>query len=245
MLLLALASVVWATPPKPSAPKTSAPKAKAQQTIVIIGSSTAAGVGASPLSECWASRYAAYVAENAPSVRVVNLAVGGYTTYQLLPSASKPTPHRPLVDKERNITAALAMQPAAIIINLGGNDEMDNFTESETIANYEAIIAAAFLQHVPVWVTTPKPVQRSAEQRRQMLRVRDWTLRRFRDFAIDFWSGLAAPDGSLLSAYNSGDGIHANNAGHALLFDRVVAAGILERILKNEDDHPAEEERRR
>jgi hypothetical protein len=55
--------------------------------IVILGSSTAAGNGASTPSESWASQFTDYLDELSATNTVDNLAVGGYTTEDILPVA--------------------------------------------------------------------------------------------------------------------------------------------------------------
>jgi hypothetical protein len=56
--------------------------------------------------------------------------------------------------------------------------------------------------------------------------MRDSTLARFGARAIDFWTGLAQQDGSIDPAFDSGDGVHLNDAGHEILFRRAVDAGV-------------------
>jgi hypothetical protein len=61
--------------------------------------------------------------------------------------------------------------------------------------------------------------------------MRDSTYVRLGNYAIDFWTELANEDGTINSIYNSGDGIHLNEAGHRILFERVVEAKIYEQII--------------
>jgi hypothetical protein len=43
---------------------------------------------------------------------------------------------------------------------------------------------------------------------------------------IDFWTGVANPDGSINAVYNS-DNVHVNDDGHKLFFNRVVKTNII------------------
>ena len=52
---------------------------------------------------------------------------------------------------------------------------------------------------------------------------------------MDFWNGLADMEGRLFSGYDAGDGVHLNDAGHRLLFERVVASAK-EDVVENLDD---------
>jgi len=51
---------------------------------VVLGSSTAAGTGASSPDSAWVSRYRQYVQRLNGANQVTNLAVGGFTTWRIL-----------------------------------------------------------------------------------------------------------------------------------------------------------------
>ncbi len=199
--------------------------------VVVIGSSTAAGTGANPIDSAWVNRYEAYLKKLHPENQLVNLARGGYQTYHLLPTGSKIPPRRPYPDTLRNITQALALLPDAIIVNLPSNDAAAGYGPAEQLANFEAIALAALSQEVPIWFTTTQPRDLSPEKIALQMAVRDSILRRYPDRSINFWQTLAGPDGRIDPALNSGDGIHVNNTGHALLFDRVRALNMLDAIV--------------
>jgi lysophospholipase L1-like esterase len=73
--------------------------------VVVLGSSTSVGVGASPIDSSWVSRYIVYLKSLNPQNEVINLAKSGYTTYHLLPDG-----YDDWVDPNRNITRALTLQ---------------------------------------------------------------------------------------------------------------------------------------
>ncbi|MCB9316312.1 MAG: hypothetical protein H6569_09255 [Lewinellaceae bacterium] len=195
--------------------------------IVVIGSSTAAGSGANPIDSAWVPRYSHFLQNTNPENTVTNLAMGGYNTYHLLPTASPPTPNRPTPDTLRNITRALALHPDGIIINLPSNDAASGYSAEEQLANFNTIVQAANAAGVPIWVCTTQPRNFSADKIQIQLAVRDSILQRYGDFAVNFWDDVAAPDGWINPLFNSGDGVHLNNAGHRLLFNRVVQKNLL------------------
>jgi lysophospholipase L1-like esterase len=207
--------------------------------VVILGSSTAQGANASPLSESWASLYAAQLASAIPGSQVVNLALGGYSTFNVMPTGYVPpstwntSGNQPAAG--RNITAALSYNPDLIIINLPTNDADIHVPVDQQMANYQVIIAAAAAQHVPVWVTTPQPRTTLDGPGHLLLSAMvPATYDAFQERTVDFWTGLGDANGNILAAYNS-DGTHLNNAGHAVLFDRInltvsTAAGTLPAI---------------
>lgn len=194
--------------------------------IVVIGSSTAFGTGAHPPDSAWVNRYRAYLQTLQPGNEVINLALGGYQTYHLMPSRFKAPAGRPAPDTLRNITRALSLKPDGIILNLPSNDASAGYSIAEQLANFESITQEASAAQVPIWISTTQPRHFSADKILTQFVVRDSILRRYGDMAIDFWSGTAQPNGLIESQYNSGDGIHLNNAGHRLLFEQVRAKHI-------------------
>ncbi|MFK7923491.1 MAG: GDSL-type esterase/lipase family protein [Bacteroidia bacterium] len=189
--------------------------------IVVLGSSTAAGAGASSGDSAWVGRYRDYLQTINPSNQVINLAVGGYNTYRLMPTGYQQPTGRPAADTVRNITAGIAQNPDAIIVNLPSNDVGAGFSVLEQIANFDTIVKRAEAANIPIWICTTQPRNFSnAAQRQMQVEVRDSINLRYAPFTIDFWSTIAAPDYTIDSTYNSGDGVHLNDSGHRILFER-------------------------
>lgn len=197
--------------------------------IVVLGSSTAEGVGSSPRDSSWVNRYTAHIKGLNPEHSVVNLGRGGYTTYHIRPTGTSVPAGRPAPDTQRNITRALQFEPDAIIVNMPSNDATSGYSLAEQLASYDLVLAAA--GDIPVWIATTQPRNLSATGRANLMAMRDSTFARFGSRALDFWTAIAQADGTIAPAYNSGDGIHLNNAGHRLLFQRVVAADLVSAIL--------------
>lgn len=201
--------------------------------IVVLGSSTALGIGPFNPNNAWVIRYKNYLQGINPANEIINRASGGYTTYHIMPSGYLPPPNRPFPDNSRNISNALSWNPDAIIINLPSNDAAFGYSVSEQLANYDSVLAVADAANVPVWISTTQPRNLSTTGRQNLMNMRDSTFARFGDKAIDFWTDLAMPDGTINPIYDSGDGVHLNDAGHGILFNRVVAAGILDSLLSD------------
>lgn len=202
------------TPHSPRIP----PKIK----IVVIGSSTAEGVGASVPDSSWVNRYRRFLQKINPQNEVVNLAKGGYTTYHLLPSAFTSPEDRPSPDTIRNITTALAEKPSGIILNLPSNDSAKEWETGEQLAGFEKIIQPALREEIPIWVCTTQPRNfEKSEQIQSQYDVRDSIIVRYGDFVLDFWTAAADERGWIKKSVDSGDGIHINDLGHRLLFQEV------------------------
>lgn len=195
--------------------------------IVVLGSSTAAGTGPTTVDSAWVWRYRAYLAKLDTRYDVQNLAMGGYTTYRILPTGSATVSNQP-IDVNRNITKAITLNPNGIIINMPSNDANNGFSVEVQIANYRKILEDAGIANVPVWITTPQPkyFSDSNKLRIQLDMLAQTPLEFGNDSVLDFWTGFAVQGGNgIVSQYNV-DGTHLNNAAHKILFERVVAKNI-------------------
>jgi lysophospholipase L1-like esterase len=204
------------------------------QTIVILGPSTAEGMGVGNSDSAWAKRYCRHVHCLYPQIRVVNLAKAGYTSYHVMPDNTVFRGKRPQPERQRNITAAFRHDPVAIIVNFATNDIADGYSVDEQLGNYCATVRYAAettslvspQRPVAVRLTTPQPRNLNTQGRHSLMELRDSIHARFGDMTIDFWSDIAQRDGRIRRVYNSGDGTHLNDLGHGVLFERVVAADV-------------------
>lgn len=203
-------------------------------TIVVLGSSTAFGTGASPRENGWVFQYENYLHAQNPDHTIHNLAWGGYTSYKIMPDEFRRA-GRPNPDPERNITKALSYNPDAIIINLPSNDITNFFPLPEFTANLDSVKSMANNAGVVCFISTTQPRNEEIHERDQLIFMKDTILNRYQEFSIDFWSGIAITEeenesarGEIKDAYNFGDGIHLNNAGHTLLAERTIDKEILE-----------------
>lgn len=200
---------------------------QAQHTVVILGSSTSAGTGATNYDSSYAGRYGKYLTSLNTGWKLVNLAVGGYTTYQLMPTGNKPPTGRPAPDAAHNLTKALSLHPDVIFLSLGSNDIGNNYATTETDANYDSIRTIGIRAGVRFWVSTPMPrTAQDSAGRVKILALRARVMDKYKPRAIDFYDSLGDAVGNYYPAFNSGDGIHTNDRGHKLLFNRVVAANF-------------------
>ncbi|GAB3048352.1 SGNH/GDSL hydrolase family protein [Spirosoma pulveris] len=192
------------------------------QTIVIIGSSTAAGWGASDYKYAWAGRLTQELSKD----RVVNLAKGGYTSYQLLPTNAPHPANRPEADTLRNLNAALKEKPTTLIISISSNDLIIGCSVEEIITNFNVIRSKALAAGVAhVLITTPLPRNYSAEVTANLLLQRDLVLKNYGTSAINIFDPLANEQQQTKPELLSSDGIHPNDKGHAVLF--TIISGYL------------------
>ncbi|MBE0641913.1 MAG: SGNH/GDSL hydrolase family protein, partial [Bacteroidales bacterium] len=194
--------------------------------IVVLGSSTAAGAGASTADSSWVNRYRNYLQGINPKNEVINLAVGGFSTYRIMPDDFNPPAGKPLPDTLHNVTQALSHSPDAIIINLPSNDVALGFTTAEQLNNFDSLSKVISQTGTDLWVTTTQPRDFSPGNVLLQMEVRDSILAKWGSRAIDLWTGFANAAGTLDSSVNSGDGIHLNDNGHLLVFNRVRDAEL-------------------
>lgn len=200
-------------------------------TVVVLGSSTAFGTGASTYDSSWVGKFTAYLSRKNSQNIVYNLGIPGFTTYQnLCPTGFIPPANRPSPNSSFNITAALEIHPDAIIINMPSNDAANGYSQAEQQANFERTMHLADSANVPVWVTTTQPRNNmSAGQIANLIAMRDWIYTRFANKAVDFWTTVANGDGSIVPFYDFDD-VHLNNAGHDVFYNRMKAETILDSL---------------
>lgn len=192
--------------------------------VVVLGSSTAFGMGPSHPDSAWVNRFRAAAQLVDPVRTVTNLAMPGYTTYHLMPDGFVPPAGRPTPDTARNITEAVDLGADAVLINLPSNDAMNGWSVGTQLANYDLMLAEA--AGIPVWISTTQPRNTTPATRANLAEMKDSTLARWGDQAVDFWTTIANPDGTINGAWDSGDGVHLNNAAHGILFARVDAKDV-------------------
>ncbi len=195
--------------------------------FVILGSSTAAGTGASSTANSWVGLFRTYVQNINPEAVVVNLAVGGFTTYHVMPTGYIPPAGRPQPSPNNNITKALSYNPLAIIINLPSNDAANNYPVEEQMANFATITGEIVTLGLPFRLTTTQPRNFSnPAQLQNLIDVRTAIINTYGSNAVNIFDELAQPDGTIKPLYNSGDGIHLNDAGHYYIYQEIIGSGI-------------------
>lgn len=199
--------------------------------MVILGSSTAAGSGPSSSDSTWVNRYRKYLQTINPQNQVTNLAQGGTNTYQIMPDWYVAPSGRPATNVLRNVSQAIRLQADGIIVNMPSNDAASGFSVNEQMANFILISQVADSAGIPVWVCTTQPRNFTPAKVQLQMDVRDSILSFFGSQAIDFWTGFADTTGHIDSNFDSGDGVHMNDAAHKILFERVRDKQLLSQLI--------------
>ena len=193
--------------------------------IVILGSSTAEGRGPESADSAWVNRYRTYLKSLNINNEVVNLAVGGYTTYHIMADDYIPPSDRPSPSIGHNITKAISLNPTAIIINLPSNDVGREYSINEQLSNYRAVVNQVNNYNIPVWITTSQPCNYAEKYREALKTMRDSTFLIWGKYTIDFWNGISTSEGRIKEEFNV-DGTHLNKDAHRIFFNRVVEKNI-------------------
>ena len=162
---------------------------------------------------------------------ITNLAAGGYTTLELLPGSGAPG----------SIDEAIDEQPHLIVVALAGSNDLSIGTSTASyLSRLTQLRDAARAAGIPTFFVGTAPKNLSDGERFELA---DWT-EQMRDrfdtcwvpanaayspCFIDVFSDLANDDLAIESQYDTGDGIHLNDAGHRVIFQRAV--GIVEPYL--------------
>jgi len=204
----------------------------ANKYIVVIGSSTAAGYGASVRDSCWVARLRNKLVADNKRFKVINLGVGGYTTYHLMPtgyvsSVSK----RPVVDTNKNVTAALKYHPALVIINLPSNDIAANFRDEEILSNYRVMARTLASSRIDYIVTGSQPRNfPTVEQRKRLKILHDKMIKEYSTHLDDYLNKVSTPTYGIQKYYSAGDGIHLNNNGHRVIYQSIFNFPIFKAV---------------
>ncbi len=179
--------------------------------VVVLGSSTAAGTGASN-GQGWVNLLHNYLLTQVPNHQIFNLAVGGYTTRDVLATGNA----------NHNITRALALSPSVILVNLPSNDVAKGISDAESMDNFAALRDAASAVGVPIYFTTTQPRNFGSLSQRNQLSAQATQIKAlFAPNVVDIYDELADGNQRIKPQYGSGDGIHLNNDGHAFILAEV------------------------
>jgi acyl-CoA thioesterase-1 len=189
---------------------------------VVLGSSTAAGVGASP-GQGWVAQVAAAVAPL--QVTVINLARGGLISTEALPLGAPVPAGQPGPDPRVNLDRALVEAPRLLLLSFPSNDTALGLPPEQTLAHLQLLrdrAAAATPPAVAILLSTQPRDAFDAAQRAQAEELDRLSAQAFGPCFVRTRSALSDGQGRTAAAYGAGDGIHLNDVGHALVAERVL-----------------------
>jgi acyl-CoA thioesterase I len=187
----------------------------------VLGSSTAAGVGA-PAGQGWVARLSA--AQQPAGVALSNLARSGLLTTQALPTGTTIAPGRSLPDPVVNIDRALLLAPRLVILAFPTNDAMAGIAATETVGHWQLIRQHAARAGAATLVLSTQPRDAAdAMQRATLAETDQLAAAAFGPCFVAVRGALSDAQGNIAAALSAGDGIHLNAEGHRVVFEHVSA----------------------
>jgi lysophospholipase L1-like esterase len=185
-------------------------QAQTKYKIVVLGSSSAFGVGASVPDSSWVGRTKAYYKSQGQLDTIINLAVPGSFSdsgVKLLPKA-------------------LGYAPDIVLVAFPSNDIVAGLGVPLLMRNLRKIYNTVTASGAKCFVSTTQP--RNDPNAGPLLKVgRDSVVKEFPDNFMQFYDPLVAPGSYNINPLYSAEGVHPNNMGHRLLFQSVLAAHII------------------
>lgn len=193
---------------------------KNHQRWVIMGSSSAFGAGASSYAQSWAGRLTAFA--QTEQIEVVNIAKGGYTTYHALASRCEVSATRFQPDANHNVDRALALNPDLVILSFPSNDAASSYLAAESAFNLLLMRELLVREKVAAVLVGAQPRNMAADKQRLLVQLDTLLAERVAACLVQVYQPLVDAAGNLSPAYNSGDGVHLNDAGHAIIYERLL-----------------------
>jgi acyl-CoA thioesterase-1 len=205
-------------------------KGNTDPTIVILGSATAEGVGASTKSKSWVELMKAKLKNDNKNVRVVNLGTKKFTTYHIMPTGNK-VANRPLSKLGLNISRALELKPFLVIIHLTTTDISSGFTEEETLKNYAALRQKLISARINYLFTGTQPRNLSLADRNRLVKLNDKLRAMDPDHFVDVLNKLSKKDYNIKKVYAYKDGRNITDPGHAVINGYIFNAPLFKQLV--------------
>jgi lysophospholipase L1-like esterase len=188
--------------------------------VLGVGSSTLAGYNVA-FPNRLGDKINAWLTSNTSSPTWINLAVAGYNSGNVLPTALGGV-------VGHDIDSALAANPDFIFISLPSNDPAAGISVAQSMSNYRIIDTMSLNRGVIVfWETSQPRTAYNATQQAQLKLLADsvraaWPTRFIEGFKNVVDSTNANP-AVILSQYDNGDGIHLNSAGNQFIANSIFS----------------------
>lgn len=187
----------------------------------VLGSSTAAGVGATT-GQGWVDLLGS--AEQPLGVRLSNLARAGLLTTQALPTGTALAPERAAPDPAVNIDQALSLAPKLVLLSFPTNDVVAGVPAGETVSHWQTIQRRAAGAGAAVVVLSTQPRDGLDGTQQAALDETDrLASNAFGPCFVPLRAALSDGNGHIAVALSAGDGIHLNAQGHRVVYERVMA----------------------
>jgi lysophospholipase L1-like esterase len=191
--------------------------------LAVLGSSTAAGTGASQPGRSWVGLLQAWLARTKGG-NIINLAAPGILSTSALCTQQVNSNISELIAPTRNVDRALKLGATHFILAFPSNDTTRGMPAEQTISNFLDMRQCAQSNdkaQVAVMSSLPRDGL-TKQQNATIAQIDAAMLKEFGSCFINVRSALADTDHeSIRHDLSAGDGVHFNNAGHAVIFGMV------------------------
>ena len=191
--------------------------------LAVLGSSTAAGTGASQPGRSWVGLLQAWLAKTQGG-NIVNLAAPGVLSTSALCTQQANSNISELIAPTRNIDRALKLGATRFILAFPSNDTTNGMPAEQTIRNFLAMRQCAQSNDkVRVAVMSSLPRDGLTKPQNATIAHIDSAMRKeFGNCFINVRSALADEGNeNIRHDFSAGDGVHFNDAGHTIIFNIV------------------------
>ncbi|MDR7119322.1 SGNH/GDSL hydrolase family protein [Rheinheimera soli] len=182
---------------------------------VVMGSSSAFGAGASAPEKSWVGLIRDY--HSALGVTIHNIAKGGYSTYHALSKQCVVSASRPVADMQHNIDKAHEFKPDLVFLSYPSNDAVSKYTATESASNLLLLRWQLMQQGTAVVVLSSQPRNTNTAAQAALLELDKLLKPLVGACFVELHSLLVADTGGLATQFDSGDGVHLNDAGHQIV----------------------------
>ncbi len=197
--------------------------------LAVLGSSTAAGTGASQASRSWVGLLQTWLSKTKQE-SVINFATPGILSTSALCTQQVNSNLSELIAPTRNVDRALKLGATRFILAFPSNDTTNGMSAQQTISNFlnmRQCAQSSDKAQVAVMSSLPRDGL-NKQQNATIAQIDAAMLKEFGNCFINVRSALADNDHeSIRPDLSAGDGVHFNNAGHAIIF------GIVKRFMES------------
>ncbi|WP_354305558.1 SGNH/GDSL hydrolase family protein [Pedobacter sp. UYP1] len=203
--------------------------------VIVLGSSTAAGYKLANPDLSFPNLLNNKLIKDKKNAEVINLAAPGYTTYQIMPVRAINLNGRPLPDMLKNIEAGLKYNPKLLIICMPTNDIALGFSEDEILTNYKVLVEMLDKANVEYLITGTQPRNFIEDSyRRRLTILNNELLEAYPGHVVDYLEELATNKNYIKDKYSNGDGIHINEDGHKVIFQKIINTPLFKDVFEYE-----------
>jgi acyl-CoA thioesterase I len=191
--------------------------------LAILGSSTAAGTGASHPSRSWVGLLQNWLVKT-KGEKIINMATPGVLSTSALCTSETNSNLLELISPSRNVDRVLKLGATQLILTFPSNDTTNGMPAKQTINNFLSMRQCAQSNdRVRVAVMSSLPRSGLSKQQHMAIARIDLALRQeFGSCFINVRDALAdVSNENPRRDLSAGDGVHFNDAGHAVIFNIV------------------------